>query len=127
MFPLHQLLHLPPNSKREQMEKNLVQNQRTAPNVVLLWATLGLMGDGLVFVRAGTLEESEKILPDAHFFGRSKHPWISLPDGPRKFVTLPGKASGPLYMGEAKQGWMQQRDIRAKGAPINGSDGPREL
>ena len=68
----------------------------------MLWATHPRFGD-MVFVRAGTLEESEKIVPDAHFFVRSKHPWIALPEGVRTFQTLPGDGDEPLVTGEAKE------------------------
>lgn len=68
---------------------------------VLLWGTSGDFGDGIIFVRAGTLVENEKIVPDAHFFVRSKHPWITIPEGVRTFETLPTGEGGPLFSPEA--------------------------
>ena len=68
----------------------------------MLWATVGMFGDGLLFVREGTLEENDSIVPDAHFFIRSKHSWIQIPEGIRTFQTLPTQADGPLFTGDAK-------------------------
>lgn len=68
----------------------------------LIYAIIGYFGNGIVFLRAGTLAESEHIVPDAHFFTRSKHAWIQIPDGMRAFETLPGKEDGSLFQGDAK-------------------------
>lgn len=69
---------------------------------VLLWATGADFGDGIVFVRAGTLEENEKIVPGAHFFIRSKHPWIAIPDGVPTYDTLPSGSDGPVWSDETE-------------------------
>jgi hypothetical protein len=58
---------------------------------VLLWATHPMFGDGILFLRVGTLDESERMAPDIHVFVRSKHPWIALPEGVPVFDTLPGE------------------------------------
>ena len=68
----------------------------------MLWGTLAHFGDRIVFVRAGTLAESERITPDAHFYMRSKHPWITVPDDVRQYDTMPTAADGPLFSDEAK-------------------------
>ncbi|HEX8442757.1 MAG TPA: GFA family protein [Allosphingosinicella sp.] len=68
---------------------------------VLLWATHPMFGDRILFLRAGTLDEAEHMEPDAHFFVRSKHPWIVLPADSRVFETLPGDADPPLFGPEA--------------------------
>jgi hypothetical protein len=68
----------------------------------MLWGTLSLFGDGIVFLRAGTLEENEKIVPDAHFFIRSKHPWVTIPEGVATYEAMPGPDDGPLFNAEAK-------------------------
>ena len=68
----------------------------------MLWATSAKFGDGLVGVRVGTLMDNEKIKPDAHFFVRSKHPWIALPDGVPTYETLPGPDDLSVLSGEAK-------------------------
>jgi hypothetical protein len=68
---------------------------------VLLWATHSMFGDNVLFVRIGTLDEGERLTPDAHFFVRSKHPWISVPEGVPAFDTLPGESDPPLFGAEA--------------------------
>jgi hypothetical protein len=68
---------------------------------VILWATHRMFGQNVLFLRVGTLDESEHFAPDAHFFMRSKHPWVTIPAGVRTFETLPGKGDAPLMSGEA--------------------------
>jgi hypothetical protein len=68
----------------------------------MIWGTLSLFGDGIAFLRAGTLEENEKIVPDAHFFIRSKHPWVTIPEGVATFEAMPGSDDGPLFNAEGK-------------------------
>ena len=68
----------------------------------LLWGLHPMFGESILFVRAGTLDESERLPPDAHFFIRSKHPWIILPEGVPCFETLPTKDDPPLWSAEAK-------------------------
>ena len=63
----------------------------------LLWATHRDFGDRIRFVRLGTLEDAGRLPPDAHFFVRSKHPWISVPEGVPSFETLPGDGDPPLF------------------------------
>jgi hypothetical protein len=67
----------------------------------LLWATHRRFGDDILFLRAGTLDEGERLEPDAHFFVRSKHPWVTIPAGARTFDTLPGEGDAPLLGPEA--------------------------
>jgi hypothetical protein len=58
----------------------------------MLWGTHQMFGDGLVFVRAGTLVDANRyVQPSAHFFVRSKHPWIIIPDGLKAYETLPNE------------------------------------
>jgi len=47
----------------------------------LLYADHPKLGDAMRFVRVGTLDKGERLTPDAHFFVRSKHPWVMVPDG----------------------------------------------
>ena len=68
----------------------------------LLWALHPMFGEALRFVRVGTLDEGEKLPPDAHFFVRSKHPWIPIPAGMPSYETLPGPDDPPLYGSEAQ-------------------------
>ena len=35
---------------------------------------------GVLFVRAGTLDDPASVAPDVHIFTRSKVPWVALPD-----------------------------------------------
>jgi len=48
-------------------------------------------GKNILFLRVGTLDESERLSPDAHFFVRSKHAWVVLPPYVPTFETLPGE------------------------------------
>ena len=51
---------------------------------IALWSDYGGR-PGLRFVRVGTLEERQAILPDVHIYTRSKLPWITLPPGTPAF------------------------------------------
>jgi hypothetical protein len=51
--------------------------------------------DMLRRVRAGTLDDTSWLHPTAHFFTRSKQPWITLPEGCPSFETQPDD-SDPL-------------------------------
>lgn len=41
-------------------------------------------------VRAGTLDDTSWLRPTAHFWTRSKQPWVTLPDGDENHETQPG-------------------------------------
>ena len=45
-----------------------------------LWATVKGSPGGLLFLRAGTLDETKKIKPLAHIYTKSKQEWMILPD-----------------------------------------------
>jgi hypothetical protein len=62
----------------------------------LLWGEHPRFGDAIKFVRIGTLDESEHIKPDAHFFVRSKHPWVTIPEDLPQFEALPTDQDPPL-------------------------------
>ena len=49
---------------------------------------------GFASVRCGTLDESHKIELAAHFWVRSKQPWLQLPDGILQMETQPEDAAG---------------------------------
>ena len=68
---------------------------------VLLWATHRMFGEAILFLRVGTLDEGERLVPEAHFFVRSRHPWVTIPDGSTAFETLPGEGDPPLFGAEA--------------------------
>lgn len=63
----------------------------------LLWATHPMFGAEILFIRVGTLDEGERLPPDAHFFVRSRHPWVPVPDGVPAFETLPGDGDASLF------------------------------
>jgi hypothetical protein len=54
-----------------------------------LYWTHRFVGEEMYFVRVGTLEAGERFAPDAHYFVRSKHPWVSIPPGIAAYETLP--------------------------------------
>ena len=58
-----------------------------------LWAFHPRFGEAIAFVGVGLFDEGERLAPEAHYFIRSKHPWIVLPDGVPAFEQLgdPGK------------------------------------
>lgn len=62
---------------------------RCAECQTLLWAEHRLFDDRIKFLRVGTLDKADMITPDAHFFVRSKHPWITIPQGIPAYETLP--------------------------------------
>lgn len=69
---------------------------------VLLFADHHLFADAMRFVRVGTLDRGEEVSPDAHFFVRSKHPWVVIPDGVPAFETLPQNGFGIDLSAEAR-------------------------
>jgi hypothetical protein len=68
---------------------------------VILWGTHRFFGEEILFLRVGTLDEGERLSPDAHFFLRSKHRWVAVPDGIPAFETLPQGGDAPLFGPEA--------------------------
>ena len=38
-------------------------------------------GPALKFVRGGTLDDPDGVVPDVHIYTRSKLPWVALPEG----------------------------------------------
>ena len=59
-----------------------------------LWSYHPHFGDAIAFVGVGMLDQGELLPPEAHYFTRSKHPWVTLPPGLPTFEELgdPGKA-----------------------------------
>ena len=59
-----------------------------------LWSHHPKLGEAIAFVGVGMLDEGERLPPEAHYFTRSKHPWVTLPPGLPVFEELgdPGKA-----------------------------------
>jgi hypothetical protein len=46
-------------------------------------------GEMIRRVRAGTLDDTSWLKPSAHFWTRSKQPWVVLPEGSEIFATQP--------------------------------------
>jgi hypothetical protein len=70
---------------------NSGKGQRIArcPNCwVALWSNYAGAGDGVRFMRVGTLDDSGALTPDVHIFTSSKQPWVELPAGARVFAEF---------------------------------------
>lgn len=50
----------------------------------------GTPRDGVVRVRAGTLDDTSGLRPTRHVWTRSKQPWVALPEGDEVFDKQPG-------------------------------------
>ena len=53
-----------------------------------LWSFYHAAPGDTLFVRAGTLDQPEKVTPDVHIFTRSKLPWLQLPKDVPAFETF---------------------------------------
>jgi len=63
-----------------------------------LWSHHPMFGEAIAFVGVGMLDSGERLPPEAHYFTRTKHPWVVLPPDLPAFEQLgdPGKAGfGP--------------------------------
>ena len=47
---------------------------------VALWSHYAGFGDKVSFVRVGTLDRADRIVPDIHIFTESKQPWVIIPE-----------------------------------------------
>ena len=59
-----------------------------------LWSHHPDLGDTIALVGVGLLDDAESLAPEAHYFTRSRHPWVTLPPGVPAFEERgdPGKA-----------------------------------
>ena len=59
-----------------------------------LWSHIPKLGEAIAFVGVGVLDHGERLPPEAHYFIRSKQPWVILPPDLPAFEALgdPGKA-----------------------------------
>lgn len=65
------------------------QAQFQCPNCRgVLWTHHPKLGPAIAFVGAGALDEATRLPPEAHYFTRSKHPWLVLPPGIPAFEQL---------------------------------------
>lgn len=53
-----------------------------------LWSFYHAAPGDALFVRAGTLDQPERVKPDVHIFTRSKLPWLQLPNDAPAFATF---------------------------------------
>ena len=52
---------------------------------VAIWSNYSGSGPLARFVRVGTLDEPDRLPPDAHIYTGSKQPWVVIPPGARAF------------------------------------------
>jgi hypothetical protein len=55
---------------------------------VAVWSNYAGAGDAVRFVRAGTLDDTTAVGPDAHIFTSTKQPWLALPPGVPVFAEF---------------------------------------
>lgn len=53
-----------------------------------LWSRYDIVKADCLFVRAGTLDHPESVVPDVHIFTRSKVPWLTLPKDAQTFRSI---------------------------------------
>ena len=53
-----------------------------------LWSHIAQLGEAIAFVGVGMLDQGECVPPEAHYFTRSKHPWVTLPPGVPAFEAM---------------------------------------
>ncbi len=53
-----------------------------------LWSRYHAPPGDTLFVRAGTLDQPDSVVPDVHIFTRSKLPWLALPEGALSFEAM---------------------------------------
>ena len=46
---------------------------------VALWSHYAGFGDKVSFIRVGTLDQADRLVPDIHIFTESKQPWVIIP------------------------------------------------
>ena len=61
------------------------KNMRCPHCKVSVWSVYNMAGEGVYFVRGGTLDDTDKVEPDLHIFTESKLPWVQIPDGAEQF------------------------------------------
>jgi hypothetical protein len=66
---------------------------------IALWSNYAGGGDAVRFVRVGTLDEPDRLPPDAHIFTASKQPWVVLPVNTPAFAAYYKAAE--LWPGES--------------------------
>jgi hypothetical protein len=71
-----------------------------------LWSHHPRLGEAIAIVGVGVLDEGARLAPEAHYFTRSKHPWVTLPAGLPAFAELgdPGKPGAGARIAAALAG-----------------------
>ena len=58
---------------------------------IAVWSHYAGFGESVAFIRAGTLDEPQRLSPDVHIYTSTKLPWVELPAGvpsfPEYYVT----------------------------------------
>jgi hypothetical protein len=55
-----------------------------------VWSVYHAAGDGVRFVRAGSLDDPSRVTPSAHIHTAEKVPWVAIPDGAEQFEGFYG-------------------------------------
>lgn len=55
-----------------------------------VWGVYHAAGDGVRFVRGGTLDDPTLAVPRAHIWTESKAPWVAIPEGVPQFAQFYG-------------------------------------
>lgn len=77
-----EIVHTPSNSGKGQ---DIV---RCPSCQIALWSHYAGAGHKLSFVRVGTLDEPDRLPPDAHIFTESKQPWVVIPSDTPAFAVF---------------------------------------
>ncbi len=54
---------------------------------IAVWSHYAGTGDKVCYIRVGTLDEPDRLSPDAHIFTASKQPWVVLPPDTPSFES----------------------------------------
>ena len=58
-----------------------MRGEVTGKSGLALWSNYAGAGDAVRFVRAGTLDDPDRLPPDIHIYPASKQPWVVIPPG----------------------------------------------
>ena len=61
------------------------KNMRCPHCMVSVWSVYNMAGDGVYFIRGGTLDDPGKVEPNMHIFTDSKLPWVEIPESVEQF------------------------------------------
>jgi hypothetical protein len=71
-----------------------------------VWGVYHAAGDGVRFVRGGTLDDPDLAVPRAHIWTETKQPWVVIPDGvPRFEQFFSGRDIVPTFGEENAMRW----------------------